>query len=112
MAGQAGRPSEATRISMRTPIPSGTKAGVVLLSGAVAAVWLAAGVDSAMGWGFRGGFGGFRGGGGFGGFHGGFGGFRGGGGFHDSAPRFGDGGFADRSSDAGFGRGGFGSSTM
>ena len=47
--------------------------------------------------GSRGGFHGFGGGG----FH--FGGFGGGG------SRFGDGGFADRSTDAGFGRGGFGS---
>ena len=65
---------------------------------------------------FRGGFGGFR-GGGFGGFHGGgFGGFHGGGfhgfggggfhfgGFGSGGSRFGDGGFADRSTDAGFGR--------
>src|SRR5215831_3083708 len=55
---------------------------------------------------FRGGFGGFH--GGFGGFHGGFGGFHGGfGGFHDGSfaggSRFGDGSFADRSTDAGFG---------
>src|SRR5215472_5195703 len=73
---------------------------------------------------FRGGFGGFHGGGfggfhggGFGGFHGGgFGGFHGGGfggfrsgGFAGGGSRFGDGGFFDRSSDAGFGRGGWGS---
>ena len=67
---------------------------------------------------FRGGFGGFR-GGGFGGFRGGgFGGFHGGisavedfhfGGFGGGGSRFGDGGLFDRSSDAGFGRGGWGS---
>jgi Family of unknown function (DUF6515) len=51
-------------------------------------------------------FGGFR-GGGFGGFRGGdFGGFRGG---DFRGGRFGDGGFYDRSADAGFGRGGWGS---
>jgi len=62
-----------------------------------------------------GGFGGFHGfgGGGFGGFHGfSGGGFRSFGGFRSNSfggARFGDGGFFDRSSDAGFGRGGWGS---
>ena len=87
-----------SRISCRT------KAGVVLLTGGLAATCLSVGVDRGMAFGFRGGgFGGFRGGG--------FGAFRGGGfgGFRDSAPRFGNGGFADRSTDAGFGQGGFGS---
>jgi hypothetical protein len=45
-------------------------------------------------------------GGGFGDFRGGFGGFRGG---SFAGGRFGDGGFFDRSTDAGFGRGGWGS---
>src|SRR5690348_10001310 len=41
-----------------------------------------------------------------------FGGFHGFSGFHGASPggsRFGDGGFSDRSTDAGFGRGGYGS---
>jgi len=93
-----------------------------LLAGA-ALIGLAIGAERAVAFrggfgGFHGGFGGFHGGfgGGFGGFRGGgFGGFRGGGfgGFHDGSfaggARFGDGGFADRSTDAGFGRGGWGS---
>jgi hypothetical protein len=79
-----------------------------LLAGTAMAVCLAVGVEHAAA--FGGGFGGFH--GGFGGFHGGgFGGFHGGGfgGFHAGGSRFGDGGFSDRSSDAGFGRGGYGS---
>ena len=84
----------------------------VLLAGVAVAGWLFTEVDPAKA--FRGGgFGGgaFR-GGGFGGFHGGFsgGGFRGfHGGFTGGGARFGDGGFFDRGSDAGFGRGGWGS---
>jgi hypothetical protein len=83
----------------------------VMLAGAVV-TGLAIGAERAVA--FRGGFGGFH--GGFGGFRGGgLGGFHGGGfgGFHDGSfagsTRFGDGGFADRSTDAGFGRGGWGS---
>jgi hypothetical protein len=87
------------------------QAGVLLASTALA-LCLVIGVERAAA--FRGGFGGFH--GGFGGFHGGgfgrsggFGGFHGGG-FHfgglgGGGSRFGDGGFADRSVDAGFGRG-------
>ncbi|HEY7580351.1 MAG TPA: hypothetical protein VH855_22405, partial [Acetobacteraceae bacterium] len=75
---------------------------VALLAGA-AALCLASGIEQAGA--FRGGFGGFRGGG--------FGGFRGGGGYHPDSfasggSRFGDRGGFDRSTDAGFGRGGFG----
>ncbi|MGA8194976.1 MAG: hypothetical protein WB902_16545, partial [Acetobacteraceae bacterium] len=69
--------------------------GGMLLAGSAMAVCLTIGVDRAAA--FRGGFGGFHGGG----FHSG--------GFHGGGSRFGDGGFSDRSSDAGFGRGGFGS---
>jgi len=83
-----------------------------LLAGVAAAALLAIGTERAVA--FRGGFGGFH--AGFGGFRGGgFGGFRGGGfgGFHEGSfgggARFGDGSFADRSTDAGFGRGGWGS---
>jgi hypothetical protein len=76
-----------------------------LLAGVAAAALLAIGTERAVA--FRGGFGGFH--GGFGGFRGGgFGGFRGGG-FHEGGARFGDGGFYDRGTDAGFGRGGWGS---
>src|SRR5215472_4533779 len=67
---------------------------VGLLVTAAVATCLAFGIEHAAA--FRGGFGGFRGGG----FH--PGGFSGG-------PRFGDGGGFDRSTDAGFGRGGWGS---
>ena len=74
------------------------------LLGGVAAACVAIGADRAVA--FRGGFGGFH--GGFGGFHGSsFGGFHGGS-FAGGSSRFGDGGFTDRSTDAGFGRGGFG----
>ena len=89
----------------------GKKLTALLVSTVIAAC-VAIGAERAVA--FRGGFGGFH-GGGFGGFHGGgFGGFHGGfGGFHDGSfaggSRFGDGGFADRSTDAGFGRGGWGS---
>jgi len=76
-----------------------------LLAGAALAACIAIGAERAVA--FRGGgFGGFHGGGGFRGFHGG-GGFRGGS-FGGGGARFGDRGFADRSTDAGFGRGGFG----
>jgi hypothetical protein len=72
---------------------------------------VAVGVEGAAA--FRGGFGGFGGFHGFGGDRfGGFGGFRGFSGFHSESfggSRFGDGGFFDRSTDAGFGRGGWGS---
>lgn len=69
-----------------------------ILLGATAAVCLVAVGERAGA--FRGGFGGFHGGrfGGFGGFHGG-----------STGSRFGDGGMFDRSSDSGFGRGGWGS---
>jgi len=89
------------------------KPGFVLLAGTAVALCLVFSVDQAVA--FRGGFGGGFRGGGFSGFHGGgfggagFGGFSHWGGFHGGAPRFGDGGFFDRSTDAGFGRGGFGS---
>ena len=81
--------------------------GLVLLAGTAVAVCLAIGGEGAMGRG--GGFGGFH-GGGFGGDRAGnFGGYSHWGGYHGGAPRFGDGGFDDRSTDAGFGRGGYGS---
>jgi hypothetical protein len=83
-----------------------------LAAGLAIAACLAVGAERAIA--FRGGFGRFH--GGFGGFSGGgFGGFRGGGfgGFHGGTfaggSRFGDGGFFDRSTDAGFGHGGWGS---
>jgi hypothetical protein len=79
--------------------------GLALLAGSAVAVCLTIGADRALA--FRGGFGGFR-GGGFEGFHG-FGGGGGFGGFRGGGSRFGDGGFFDPSTDAGFGRGGWGS---
>ena len=88
---------------MARGISDRNKLGGMLLAGLAAAVCLTIGVDRAAA--FRGGFGGFH----SGGFHGGgFGGFHSSG-FHGGGSRFGDGGFSDRSSDAGFGRGGFGS---
>src|SRR6185436_714870 len=81
---------------------------LTLLAG-IAAVCLAGGIERAAA--FRGGFGGLHGGGfgGFGGFHsGGFNGFHSGS-FAGGGSRFGDGGGFDRSTDAGFGRDGFGS---
>ena len=86
----------------------GKKVGGALLAGTAIVACLAIGAEYAGAFGFRGG-------GGFGGFHGGGGGFRGGafGGFRRGSfgggSRFGDSGFADRSRDAGFGQGGFGS---
>ncbi|MGH7154122.1 MAG: hypothetical protein ACREF3_09335, partial [Acetobacteraceae bacterium] len=85
------------------------RTGFALLIFTAVAVCLAVSADHAVA--FRGGFGGGFHGGGFSGFHGGggFSGFSHNGGFHGGTPRFGDGGYFDRSSDAGFGRGGFGS---
>jgi hypothetical protein len=98
--------------SMGLELPKGLVRRLIAGAAIVGLVAVGAEHASAFRGGFGGGFGGFH-GGGFGGFRGGFGG-GGFGGFHGfgggfGGSRFGDGSFFDRGTDAGFGRGGFGS---